>query len=171
MSRTDGVSSLTTFALQLGLISLFVFAARFFIFNLQESPKCVFPTLLPQSLEQAIDVGPRRCIRFLLSKGKEEEAIAVVHRVAAINKAPIPDLTIDDFRALDAQEAQRTSFNSTDEIAPVPEGGKVVPTKKHAATVLQRSFSQFKHLKGLFGSPKMIWLTISICLSYVRLPN
>jgi hypothetical protein len=105
--------------------------------------------------------------RFLLSKGREEEALAVLHKIAAFNKAPVPELTMDDFRLLDQQ--QDVSFDSAAALNPAAGTVQKRTTKEQAKHVVTRSIGQFKHLKGLFGSPKMIWLTVSIALSYVRL--
>jgi len=61
----------------LGGMTLLIFFLRYFIFNFQESPK------------------------FLLSKGKEQEAIDVLHKIAKFNKQPPPTLTVEHFRAID----------------------------------------------------------------------
>lgn len=104
----------------------------------------------------------RSLARFLLSKGHDEEAIAVVHYIAKFNKAPVPSLTIEHFQALD--QADERSIASTDPL----NGGQVkLSTKEHAKTVGKGALGQFKHLKGLFATKRMIWLTISIWLSYV----
>lgn len=104
--------------------------------------------------------------RFLLSKGREEEALAVLYKIAAFNKAPEPELTMDDFKLLDQQ--QDVSFDSAAALNPAATTQKRT-TKQQAKHVLTRSVGQFKHLKGLFATPKMIWLSVSIVLSYVRL--
>jgi hypothetical protein len=61
----------------LGGMTLLIFFLRFVVFNFHESPK------------------------FLLSKGKEQEAIDVLHRIAKFNKQPPPTLTVEHFRAID----------------------------------------------------------------------
>lgn len=50
----------------LGAITLLIFFLRYFVFHFHESPK------------------------FLLAKGREQEAIDVLHRIAKFNKAPPP---------------------------------------------------------------------------------
>ncbi|KAJ4287679.1 hypothetical protein N0V90_012382 [Kalmusia sp. IMI 367209] len=61
----------------LGCMTLLVFFLRFFVFKFHESPK------------------------FLLSRGREAEAIEVLHKIAAFNRAPPPTLTLDMFAAID----------------------------------------------------------------------
>lgn len=61
----------------LGAMTLFIFFLRYFVFRFHESPK------------------------FLLSRGREAEAIAVLHRIAKFNKAPPPTLTLEMFHAID----------------------------------------------------------------------
>jgi len=61
----------------LGGMTLFIFFLRFVVFNFYESPK------------------------FLLSKGKEQEAIDVLHKIAKFNRQPPPALTVAHFRAID----------------------------------------------------------------------
>ena len=59
----------------LGGITLLLWAARFFLFNLVESP------------------------RYLIGKGKDEEAVAVIHRVAEYN-GKTSSLTVDQLTSL-----------------------------------------------------------------------
>jgi hypothetical protein len=61
----------------LGAMTLTIFFLRYVVFNFYESPK------------------------FLLSKGKEQEAIDVLHKIAKFNKQPPPALTVEHFRAID----------------------------------------------------------------------
>lgn len=61
----------------IGCITFAVFFARYFIFRFHESPK------------------------FLLSRGREQEAIDVLHKIAIYNGAPLPELTVEHFRAID----------------------------------------------------------------------
>ncbi|KAB5546823.1 sugar transporter-like protein [Coniochaeta sp. 2T2.1] len=61
----------------LGAMTLFVFFLRYFVFRFHESPK------------------------FLLSRGKEAEAIEVLHKIARFNKAPPPTLTLEMFALID----------------------------------------------------------------------
>lgn len=61
----------------IGAVTFAVFFARYFIFRFYESPK------------------------FLLCKGREQEAIDVLHKIAVFNGAPAPRLTVEDFRLID----------------------------------------------------------------------
>lgn len=60
--------------LVIGAITLTVFFSRYLIFPFYESPK------------------------FLLSKGREQEAIDILHKIAKFNGAEPPTLTTDNFR-------------------------------------------------------------------------
>jgi hypothetical protein len=105
----------------LGFITLFVFVCRFFLFNFQESPK------------------------YLIGRGKEEEAIEVLHKIAKYNKCAPPELTMEHFAAIDQKmglapvagrggEGQLTMMQTTKRV--VSEGGK-----------------RISHLRGLFNTP------------------
>jgi hypothetical protein len=61
----------------IGAMTLAVFFARFVVFKFHESPK------------------------YLLSVGREQEAIDVLHRIATFNGSPTPTLTVEDFHAVD----------------------------------------------------------------------
>ncbi|KAL5335171.1 major facilitator superfamily domain-containing protein [Aspergillus crustosus] len=60
-----------------GAMSLCIFCARFLIFPFHESPK------------------------FLVSKGREQDAIDIIHKIAKFNGSEAPTLTVDDFRRVD----------------------------------------------------------------------
>jgi hypothetical protein len=121
------------FMITLGGLTLFVFFLRFFVFNFRESPK------------------------FLLGKGKEQEAINVLHSIAKFNRAPPPTLTIDDFAAID-QEMSVVS----DPVSTTP-----LKTRQHTKMVLKDGLSKLKHLKGLFRTPLMTFTTIVIWIAYM----
>lgn len=118
----------------LGCMTLTIFFLRYFVFKFHESPK------------------------FLLSKGKEAEAIEVLHKIAAFNKAPPPTLTLEDFAAID-QAASGTTYE-----APAASNKKVV------MNVLQ----SLKHLKGLFTNKLYAFIFGLLAIAYmvrVLLPN
>jgi Sugar (and other) transporter len=61
----------------IGAMTLAIFFARYLVFTFHESPK------------------------FLLSKGREQEAIDVLHKISKFNGAPEPTLNVNDFREVD----------------------------------------------------------------------
>ncbi|GAA5872979.1 hypothetical protein JCM16303_006899 [Sporobolomyces ruberrimus] len=130
------------FVLTLGGLTLGIFLLRFFAFTFHESPK------------------------FLLAKGHDEEAISVLHKIAKFNKAPTPNLTIEDFRMLEANAASETSMGSDQ-----PLTGAAGPrtTKEQSKAVITRFIGQFKHLKGFFATKRMIWLSVTLWIAYMSL--
>jgi hypothetical protein len=103
----------------LGAVTLTVFIARFFLFTFLESPK------------------------YLIGRGKEEEAIEVLHRIARFNRVAPPTLTMQDFADID----QRQSVVS-DPISTTP-----LTTAQTSKRVIREFGSRTKHLKGLFTTP------------------
>ncbi|GAA6015868.1 hypothetical protein JCM11491_007218 [Sporobolomyces phaffii] len=130
------------FVITLGCITLGIFLLRIFAFTFYESPK------------------------FLLAKGHDEEAINVLHSIAKFNKAPPPNLTIDDFKLLDMNASSETSVGS-DEPLTGPAGPRT--TKEQGKAVLARFVGSFKHLKGFFATKRMIWLSLSLWIAYMSL--
>lgn len=112
----------------LGLATLFVFCMRFFVFKFYESPK------------------------FLLSRGKEEEAIAVLHKIAIFNKVPEPTLTIEDFNLIDEEAS---------------EGEGVDVPSKDAKTVVKNFLRNFKHLKVLFTNKLQTFTFALLAVAYM----
>ncbi|RDX40469.1 MFS general substrate transporter [Lentinus brumalis] len=101
----------------LGGMTLFLWAIRFFIFPLEESP------------------------RFLVGRGRDEEAVAVIQRIAKFNGREC-SLTVDQLRAAgDAANAR------------VMEG-----ERKHKILSESSEFS-VKHVRALFATPKLAWST------------
>lgn len=94
----------------IGLITFVVFFVRCLIFRFHESPK------------------------FLISKGREQVAIDVLHKIANFNKAPPPTITIEDFRQIDSDAGS--------------ESGSI--RSKSAKNVVIGFFGRFKYLRGLF---------------------
>ena len=62
----------------LGVITFSVFIARYLVFTFHESPK------------------------FLVSKGRDQEAIDVLRKIDKFNKAPMPTLSLEDLQLIDA---------------------------------------------------------------------
>lgn len=92
----------------IGLITFVVFFVRCLVFHFHESPK------------------------FLISKGREQDAIEVLRKIAKFNNAPAPTLTLEDFRQIDPD--------------PTPNSETPKSAKKVAVGFLKR----FKYLRGLF---------------------
>lgn len=116
----------------LGCMTLAIFFLRFVVFTFYESPK------------------------FLLSKGKEQEAIDVLHKIAKFNKKPPPTLTIDMFREID----ETSSLNSR-------EPGQQLSTAQHSKNVLRNFASSFSHLKALFTNKLQTFIFVLLAFTYM----
>ncbi|WVW81979.1 hypothetical protein I302_103983 [Kwoniella bestiolae CBS 10118] len=116
----------------LGGVTLVIFFLRYFVFNFHESPK------------------------FLLARGREAEAIEVLHKIAKFNKAPAPTLTVAHFAEIDA--ASSTYSNDT----AVQAGGKLTP-----AVVIKRFFRSFRGLKGLFLNKLQLFTFCLLAVAYM----
>uniref|UniRef100_A0A0K3CCV8 BY PROTMAP: gi/472583833/gb/EMS21457.1/ MFS transporter, sugar transporter [Rhodosporidium toruloides NP11] n=1 Tax=Rhodotorula toruloides TaxID=5286 RepID=A0A0K3CCV8_RHOTO len=126
----------------LGCITLGIFFLRFVLFTFYESPK------------------------FLLAKGKDEEAINVLYKIAAFNRQPQPQLTIDDFRLLDKEYSERESITSDE---PLSSGPRQFTTGEMAKIRVKQAVGQFAHLKGFFATKRMIWVSITLWIAYMSL--
>jgi len=117
-------------AIILGGITLLVFFLRYFVFHFYESPK------------------------FLLSQGKEQEAIDVLHKIAKFNRAPAPVLTVEMFREMDAIS-----------------GVSSAPVQKSAKQSFSQAFGtflhSFKHLKGLFANKLQLFIFVLLAIAYM----
>lgn len=111
----------------LGCMTLTVFFLRYFVFHFYESPK------------------------FLLQKGREAEAIEVLHKIAKFNRAPAPTLTLEDFAAI--------------EEAGYEEGTRVPPAS--AKNVVANVFNSLKHLKGLFTDKLHLFIFGLLAIAYM----
>lgn len=120
----------------LGSMTLAVFFLRFFVFRFHESPK------------------------FLLARGKEAEAIEVLHKIAKFNKQPPPTLTVDMFAAID--DAATNATSGAHVRAEVPAGTKAT-TKK----VIQGFGKELKRLKGIFDNKLSAYIFILLALTYM----
>jgi len=121
----------------LGGITLLVFIVRFFVFNFYESPK------------------------YLIGRGKEEEAIDVLHKIARYNKMPPPELTMEHFNDIDTKMSVVT-VASDEELL-----GRKLTVMETAKRVFRESFKRAAHLKGLFMTPIMAFTTIVLWIAYV----
>ena len=115
----------------LGAMTLTVFFLRVVVFKFHESPK------------------------YLLGKGKEAEAIEVLHKIAKFNKAPPPTLTLEHFAFID-----ETASQNSDTAAP----RTTTETTKH---VFRNFLHSFKHLKGLFLSKLQCFIFVLLAITYM----
>lgn len=120
----------------LGVMTLVVFFLRYFIFTFHESPK------------------------FLLSRGREAEAIEVLHKIANFNKAPAPTLTVEMFAAIDELDSQISG--STLGVAGGPQD-TTAATKK----VLSGFGKEMKRLSGIFTNKLSCFIFILLAIAYM----
>lgn len=114
-----------------GSYTLLCFVARFFIFRIPESPK------------------------FLISKGRDVDAVAAMHKLANMCGKPLPEgmLTVATLRSAAGQDVDMTEV-SMEETAPSSMMGRLQFMYKDFITNLKNSQSHnpFRHLKPLFSS-------------------
>lgn len=138
----------------LGAITLFIFICRFVIFTFRESPK------------------------FLLAKGHDAHALDVLYSIAKFNRAPQPNLTMDDFNALDfeaqSRESRLSSSSSRAESSMGIMGNGSRRDKANNASaknVIIGFFSQtFSHLKRLFAVKIYAYVFVVLAVAYVMFP-
>ncbi|KAF2214079.1 hypothetical protein CERZMDRAFT_111022 [Cercospora zeae-maydis SCOH1-5] len=119
----------------LGCMTLAIFCLRFFVFRFHETPK------------------------FLLSKGHEERAIEVLHKIAKFNKAPPPTLTVEMFRAID----ETTALDSRETTAaPGP-----LTTKQTTKKVMKSFVRSFDNLKALFTNRLQTFIFLLLAIAYM----
>ncbi|WWD09106.1 hypothetical protein V865_007227 [Kwoniella europaea PYCC6329] len=116
----------------LGGVTLVIFFLRFFVFHFHESPK------------------------FLLARGREAEAIEVLHKIAKFNKAPPPTLTVQHFAEIDASSSTYTN----DSIA---QNGNMTSI----GSVIKRFFRNFRGLKGLFLNKLQFFIFCLLAVAYM----
>ncbi|WVR03640.1 hypothetical protein IAU60_000635 [Kwoniella sp. DSM 27419] len=117
----------------LGGMTLLVFFLRFFVFNFHESPK------------------------FLLSRGREAEAIEVLHKIAQFNRAPAPTLTLAHFAEIDNGASEYSGDRTVQ-----PEGRKMTFKR-----VLVGFGQGIKNLKGLFKNKLQAMIFGLLALAYM----
>ena len=115
----------------LGFMTLAVFCLRFFLFRFHESPK------------------------FLLSKGREAEAIEVLHKIAKFNKAPVPTLTLEMFREVE----ESMSGHHT----PVGE----VSNREASKNAVMKVVHSLGHLKALFTNRLQAFIFGLLAIAYM----
>lgn len=117
----------------LGCMTLAVFFLRYFVFTFHESPK------------------------FLLSRGREAEAIEVLHRIAKFNKAAPPTLTLDMFAAIDEADSQFSD--------------NTLPGQQNTAATTKRVLGGFgkelRRLKGIFTNKLSCFIFVLLAIAYM----
>jgi hypothetical protein len=101
----------------------------------------------------------RESPKYLLSRGKDAEAIEVLHSIARFNRQPLPSLTLDTFRALDQEQS-----SLTDPTQPLFGTAEERATAAQAKAVATGAFRRLAHLKGLFSNK---WTTITVLLLWL----
>ncbi|CBX94127.1 hypothetical protein IAQ61_003997 [Plenodomus lingam] len=120
----------------LGCMTLTVFFLRYFVFTFHESPK------------------------FLLSRGREAEAIEVLHKIAKFNRVALPTLTMEMFAAIDEADSQRSGSGM---IAPDIPQSTTATTKK----VLSGFGKEVRRLKGIFTNKLSCFIFILLAIAYM----
>ncbi|KAL5116866.1 hypothetical protein ACEQ8H_005218 [Pleosporales sp. CAS-2024a] len=118
----------------LGAMTLVIFFLRYFVFSFYESPK------------------------FLLSRGREAEAIDVLHKIAKFNRAPSPTLTLDMFAAIDAADA---NFHEA-----YASPANLTRAEKNKA-VFTNVGREFARLKGIFTNKLSLLIFILLGVAYM----
>lgn len=105
----------------LGCMTLAIFFLRVIVFKFYETPK------------------------FLLSVGKEAEAIEVLHKIAKFNKAPAPTLTLEHLAAVDEGASQASAVTEVGKLTKAQRAKKALKAMKRGVTNLKALFSNKLH--------------------------
>lgn len=117
----------------LGCMTLFVFFLRFFVFKFHESPK------------------------FLLSRGREAEAIEVLHKIAAFNRAPPPTLTLEMFAAIDEASSNDSAASQSGPLS----------TSNTAKSVGKSFIRELARIKGIFTNRLQCFIFVLLAIAYM----
>lgn len=112
----------------IGAMTFALFGARFLFFRFYESPK------------------------FLLGKGRLQDAIDVLDKIAKFNGAPRPTLTLDDFMRIDRETGMDPNEEST---------------STDAKGVIMSMFKSLGFLRGLFMKKLECFTFILLALAYM----
>lgn len=131
-------------------MTLVIFFLRYFIFHLYESPK------------------------FLLSHGREQEAIDVLHKIAYFNKAPPPTLTLEMFQAIDETSSPSSPSSSSSVVGggasdsqQLATRGEKLSTARKTQKVLRNFTRGLGNLKALFSNPLQAFIFILLAIAYM----
>ena len=118
----------------LGLMTLTIFCLRYFVFSFHESPK------------------------FLLSRGREAEAIDVLHKIAKFNNAPPPSLTVEQFFAAVAETSTLASESTVD-------GEESMAWAFRRVT--KQFFRELRRLKTVFKNKLTCFTFVLLAIAYM----
>ncbi|PVI01381.1 MFS general substrate transporter [Periconia macrospinosa] len=126
------------FMLAMGGVAMIMFFLRFVCFTIYESPK------------------------YLMGKGRDAEAVKVVHEVARRNGTTSP-LTLEDLELCNSLAAAPGGGGQGSNH---PINAQTAPTSSHATTALKRNLEKVsaQHLKALFANRTLILSTTLITL-------
>lgn len=129
-------------------MTLVIFFLRYFIFHLYESPK------------------------FLLSHGREQEAIDVLHKIAYFNKAPPPTLTLEMFQAIDETSSPSSASSSVvggvaADSQQLATRGEKLSTARKTKKVLRNFARGLGNLKALFSNPLQAFIFFLLAIAYM----
>ncbi|KAG9206449.1 hypothetical protein G6514_003280 [Epicoccum nigrum] len=116
----------------LGVVTLVIFFLRYFVFPFHESPK------------------------FLVARGREAEAIEVLHKIAKFNKAPPPTLTLEHFAAIDAMDGVVHEEKLTN-----------LSRKEKNKRVVTNFGKELRRLKGIFTNKLSCLIFILLGIAYM----
>lgn len=119
----------------LGCMTLAIFFLRYFVFSFHESPK------------------------FLLARGREAEAIDVLHKIAKFNKAPAPTLTLEHFRQVEALDPDYVDGSA----APPQDTSRAEKNK----AVFKNAGKEMKRLKGIFTNKLSCFIFVLLAIAYM----
>lgn len=92
--------------------------------------------------------------KFLVSRGRDAEAIDVLHKIAKFNKQPMPTLTIEQFEEIDKVH-----------------GGGFVSASEAAKNVVGNLMACLRNFKGLFSSFLQIFIFVILAIAYMVSTN
>jgi hypothetical protein len=116
----------------MGGLMMFLWVIRFFVFNLYESPK------------------------YLMGRGRDEQAVEIIHKVAAYN-GKTSNLTLEDLRGA----GKLVDATSNDD----------VPMDTSMLAAVRRKIGMFSgsHVRPLFATRKMAWSTSILIILWGKL--
>ncbi|KAF7560567.1 hypothetical protein G7046_g3587 [Stylonectria norvegica] len=112
----------------IGSMTLFIFFVRYLIFRFHESPK------------------------FLVSKGREQDAIDVLHKIAKFNGAAAPTLTMEDFYEID----RMMGVDRAEQVA-----------ASNARGVIMNMIKEISFLRGLFSNKLQTFTFVLLGFTYM----